>query len=460
MSPRLAALACLLLAALVVPLPAPAQHPPTFLDYLGVDLAAGPIQSDLSDLAPFTHMEIGGVAVTVDSLPKGLKNYGDLGVVMPEWVDVRVIHRFPQPDMGDYRGPYPPVTYVDCPRPLITPKGDYLLTIIAGKFHYLMVDPHRKVNDILIYRSKDKGATWLGPFLSTSIPYNQHAWVPLVPKGGQRIYMFSTEPAPGDFNGVENAGIGFRFSDDDGDSWSNVTRIRPVNDPGFQGMWCINMTETGAGTWLLAPHESDQAIHHTLLYVLRSADKGRTWELLPGKRPQGWRDIHEGRPIALGGGRVVLFARTHEGYIAQLRSEDDGQTWSDPRPTALVHPDAPPMIEKLSDGKTLIALHHNRLPGSGFKHQGHAEDRSELWVSLSKDGGLSWTEPRFLAVTSTRTTRPIFGTEWYCLTYCDVLADAGNLHIFIPHLWRQVLEVRMKEQDLLRLPTRAELFGK
>ena len=42
-------------------------------------------------------------------------------------------------------------------------------------------DPHCKVNDILVYRSKDRGKTWSGPTLSTAIPYNQHAWVPLVP---------------------------------------------------------------------------------------------------------------------------------------------------------------------------------------------------------------------------------------------------------------------------------------
>jgi hypothetical protein len=181
-------------------------------------------------------MEIGGVPVTVNSLPRGLKNYSDLGIVMPEWADVRVIHRFPQPDLGGYRGKYPPVAYVDCPRSLITPMGDYLLTMIAGKKHYLRTDPAHKVNDILIYRSKDKGNTWQGPFLSTHIAYNQHAWVPLVPKGSKRIYMFSTEPAPGDFDMVENAGIGFRYSDDDGYTWSRMTRIRPVNDPGFQAM--------------------------------------------------------------------------------------------------------------------------------------------------------------------------------------------------------------------------------
>ena len=455
-------------ASSLMAIPHAAERSSTYLDYLGVDLAKGGVQCDLSDLAPFPHMEIGGHAVTVEKLPRGLKNFTELGVIMPEWLNVRVIHRFPQPAMGTYQGKNPPVVYVDCPRPLIAPNGDYLLTIISGKAHYLRVDPFRKVNDILIYRSKNRGKTWQGPFLSTPIAYNQHAWVPLVPRGGKRIYTFSTEPAAGDFNGIENAGIGYRYSDDNGHTWSHVTRINPANDPGFQGMWCIDMTETDRGTWLLAPHTGENYRPNggvtSRLFLMRSTDQGQTWNLLPHGRPDGWVTpgfdrMEEGRPMALGGGRVVLFARTPEGHIWQKRSEDDGQTWSEPKATALVHPDAPPMIEKLSNGKTLIALHHNRLPASGFERRPHAEDRSELWVSLSHDDGLTWTEPRFFALTSTVTTRPIFGHVVYCMTYCDVLADSGNLHIFIPHLWRQVLEVRMKENDLMRLPTKSQLFG-
>lgn len=311
----------------------------TYLDYLKLDLTRGGVQSDISDLVPYTRLQIGGIPVAVNSLPKGLKNRAEIGVAMPDWVDVRVIHRFPQPDLSlgkvtRFQGKgVDPTVYVDCPRPLITPQGEYLLTMVSGKWHYGSTPATDKVNDILLYRSKDKGQTWQGRYLSTDIAYNQHAWVPLVPRGSKRIYMFSTEPAPDDFNGHENAGIGFRYSDDDGWNWSKMTRVKPVNDPGFQGMWCINMTETDKGTWLLAPHAADwnQKPLHTQLYILRSTDKGKTWGLLPGKRPAGWQwkpanRMDEGRPLALGNGKVVLFARTQEGHVWQLRSGDDGKT--------------------------------------------------------------------------------------------------------------------------------------
>ena len=89
-------------------------------------------------------------------------------------------------------------------------------------------------------------------------------------------------------------------------------------------------------------------------------------------------------------------ARSPEGHLWQARSLDDGRTWSYPAPTPLVHPDAPPMLFKLSDGATLAAFHHNRHHDldytglSGTKPELMA-DRSELWVSLSGDGGRrSW----------------------------------------------------------------------
>lgn len=151
----------------------------------------------------------------------------------------------------------------------------------------------------------------------------------------------------------------------------------------------------------------------------------------------------------------MLFSRTEEGHLWQLRSNDDGRTWSVPMPTPLIHPDAPPMIEKLSDGKTIMALHHNRGKGGFF----NIDDRSELWVALSHDGGVTWTEPRFLMSSATQTTRKLAGNVFSSITYCDLLAEDGIINIFLPHLWRQLLHVRMNESDLQRLPTRRDLFG-
>jgi hypothetical protein len=436
----------------------------TYLDYLKVDLTKGGVQADLSDYAPYKEMRIGGIGVSVENLPKGLKNT-DLGIVLPTWIDVKVIHRWPLPDTNErwaksFLGSYSkPIPFTDAPIMVKSPKaGDYLLFMVAGKNHYGGHSPNVKLNDVFMYRSKDKGTTWSDPILVTpNTSYNHHAWVPLVPKGSNRIYMFSTEPKEGDYpEGEENAGIGMRYSDDDGYTWSAVQRINPVNDPSFQGMWCIRATETVKGTWLIAPHESywQRKPLETRLYLFRSADKGKSWEVLPDKRPNGWywhgtKRMEEGRPIAFDDGSVVLFARTDSGSLFRSYSTDDGQSWSTFKGLPLVHPDAPPMLTKLSDDKTLVLLFHNRYAGKG-----HAtiHERTELWSSLSFDKGITWTEPRFLAVTST--TSRIRAT----LQYADISQDGDIINIFIPHNLRQILHMQMKVDDLWRLPTMKELF--
>lgn len=439
--------------------------PPDPRGYASIDLTKGGVQSDLSDLKPRVKIIIGGGSVDVARLPAGLKHFAELGVIAPAWLDIRPLHRFPLPPLQEHGPADEPNAYVDCPRPFVAPNGDMLVTLVAGEYHYGGRSLATKANDIFLYRSRDRGQTWDPPVKTPNV-YNQHAWVPLVPRhsfGGKRIYVFYTYPTPGDFDGGENAGIAQRYSDDDGCTWSPPERIRPINDPGFQGMWCINATETAAGTWLIAPHEGKwtNGVPVTHLYVLRSEDQGKTWVCLPGKRPAGWqwkpaRRMDEGRPIWLEGNKVALFSRTEEGHIWRSQSDDDGKTWSAFRPTSLIHPDAPPMIEKLGDGKRLIALHHNRYSGrGGFNH----EDRCELWVSLSDDGGTTWTSPRLLMVTATESTRKLFGRTFVNLTYSDTLAVDGRLHIFVPHLWRQVLHVRMKESDLERLPRRVDIAG-
>ena len=145
----------------------------------------------------------------------------------------------------------------------------------------------------------------------------------------------------------ENAPIGYRYSDDDGRIWSEVRIIRPKNDPDFRGMSVMRMTETDSGTWLLGSHEADWSYIPimTRQYLLRSEDQGRTWELLPGQRHGGWyakgfNRMDEGRPINLGNGNVFLMTRTATGYLWGSWSEDDGKSWTYPKPTPLVHPDA------------------------------------------------------------------------------------------------------------------------
>lgn len=86
-------------------------------------------------------------------------------------------------------------------------------------------------------------------------------FIPFLPRGTKRIYAFGTQPIPGKWtweNGQpEKARIGYRWSDDDGRTWSEVKLIAPLNDADFKGMSVMQMTETDTGTpggnWISAP---------------------------------------------------------------------------------------------------------------------------------------------------------------------------------------------------------------
>ena len=111
---------------------------------------------------------------------------------------------------------------------------------------------------------------------------------------------FGTQAIPALQEGKENAPIGFRFSDDDGYTWSDVHLIKPENDPNFKGMSVMRMCETASGVWLLGSHEAtwqENKLLSTRQYVLRSTNQGKTWTVLPHPRPRGWC-----RPLRAKGG--------------------------------------------------------------------------------------------------------------------------------------------------------------
>lgn len=398
------------------------------------------------------------IVLRLDGLPSNLTASDELGLIHHVSMEGKVIHRASPGLRGLFET-----------RAVRTPKGDLLLMFPEGN-HYAA--GAGKVNDLLAYRSRDNGKTWTGPEIAFPIDYSQHGFIPLIPRGSQRIYAFGTQPIPSQYSRekgkFENTPIGFRHSDDDGHTWSDVSLIRPSNDPEFLGMSVTRMTETARGTWLLGSHAADWSKKplETQQYLLRSEDQGRTWTLVPNQRPDGWfapeyNRMDEGRPLWIEGDRVMFMARTPTGKIWTARSTDDGRTWTQPQPSSLVHPDAPPMVFKLSNQKTLISLIHNRHMGTQYTGLSGTmdgmKDRSEIWVTLSEDGGFHWSEPRFLFANATRPNPEKNGWFNHQVSYLDAVIDNELIHIFCPHLWARALHLTIPEKALNKLPTATQL---
>jgi len=101
--------------------------------------------------------------------------------------------------------------------------------------------------------------------------------------------------------------------------------------------------------------------------------------------------------VELADGSLYSWARTDHGEQWACRSRDGGETWSPPKPTALISPNSPASIKRLPGSVDLLAIyndHSGRYPFPRGKDLFHA--RTPLVAAISHDGGETWPERRVL----------------------------------------------------------------
>jgi len=132
------------------------------------------------------------------------------------------------------------------------------------------------------------------------------------------------------------------------------------------------------------------------IVLKRSTDGGRTWGSREGV-PANWATSQEVPTIhrvvdAAGTRRLILFSGLYP--IRMAVSEDDGDTWTPLEPIGdfggIV---AMASLERLRDG-TYMALFHD---DGRFLRGGGVRATFRVYKTLSRDGGLTWSEPAVIA---------------------------------------------------------------
>jgi sialidase-1 len=186
-------------------------------------------------------------------------------------------------------------------------------------------------------------------------------------------------------------------STDDGLTWAPPVEITAsVKRPD----WTWYATGPGAGIQIeRGPHAGrlvvpcdhiEAASKHYYSHVLWSDDHGQSW-VLGGRTPQ--HQVNECEVVELTGGRLMLNMRNYDRSEFTRKvsiSEDGGQTWGKVRPDpALVEPICQASIRRYSwpeeAGDRIL-----------FSNPAHADQRCNMTVRLSVDGGHTWPYARCL----------------------------------------------------------------
>ena len=134
--------------------------------------------------------------------------------------------------------------------------------------------------------------------------------------------------------------------------------------------------------------------------MARSTDGGKTWTRCDEIMPPEYAAKHVNCPTLQriprkdGGTNLAVFSCT-EGGCGIVISEDDGKTWKT-APVADLSAGMPPTgLVPLKDGSSALFGQFRKDPKE--KGDGPCADQG-IWMSVSKDGGWTWSAPRTVAV--------------------------------------------------------------
>ena len=249
--------------------------------------------------------------------------------------------------------------------------------------------------------SRDEGETWSEPRElfddDLSCRNNMAASLVRLPNGELGLCYLRKSDEP---DGTIACMPVFRFSRDEGKSWSALTFC--TKDTSYYCGTNHASVVTARGRIITPVSDAGNTVHRYDLDPGRvrffcSDDSGRTWQeaLTPISSPYGDRSgLQEPGLLELSDGRLWCHMRTVYGFQYQSLSIDGGATWSVPEPNLLFpSPDAPMRVERFGD-KTIAGfnpLAHSQA--AAYRLHWGAPQRSPLVLALSISDGSDFARP-------------------------------------------------------------------
>ena len=243
-------------------------------------------------------------------------------------------------------------------------------------------------------------------------------------------------------NSVADCRAQMRTSSDEGKTWIRPTLCIPA--PGY---FCVNndrVIQLSGGRLVMpaswhrnkrpAPGPKDRMYEaldfRGIAVSFLSDDAGLTWReardwwALPVRSGSG---LQETGAVELADGRLYGHARTDVGCHYEMFSEDRGETWSAPRPSAFKAPCSPLCIKRIPGTGNLLAVwndHSGRLVPvrpQDNSFQSTSWGRTPLVAAVSRDEGRTWSRGRLVESDPKRGfcyTAIHFADDAVLLAYC------------------------------------------
>ena len=173
--------------------------------------------------------------------------------------------------------------------------------------------------------------------------------------------------------------IMMRTSTDEGRTFGPSKLLSPAGK--YTGLTNGRCLRLASGRILLEAWEGDDS------YCCLSDDDGETWRDSARVKPAGG-PCYEPACVELKDGRVLMLMRTGLGSQSRSLSDDGGETWTAPEPTALACTPSPVAISRVPTTGDLLAVWNHDL--------GRPVSRNPLTTAVSRDEGETWEHFRNL----------------------------------------------------------------